>query len=124
MTDIKHRGIARLWHATTYSLSGIRSAWQNEAAFRQECILATILAPFAMWLGTSAVERVLLIASCLIVLVTELLNSAIEATIDRIGDEPHPLSGRAKDLGSAAVFISLWLVLITWGAIAYQRFLG
>ena len=81
-----------------------------------------MLVPAAFWLGSTAVERLMLIGSCLIVLITELLNSAVEAAIDRISDDPHSLSRRAKDMGSAAVFISLWLAGITWALIAYGRF--
>ena len=83
-----------------------------------------ILAPAAFWLGGSTVERLLLLGSCLIVLITELLNSAVEAAIDRISDDKHRLSARAKDLGSAAVFISLWLAAITWSLIGYDHFFG
>jgi diacylglycerol kinase (ATP) len=83
-----------------------------------------LLAPAAFWLGGSTVERLLLLGSCLIVLITELLNSAVEAAIDRISDDKHRLSARAKDLGSAAVFISLWLAGITWCLIGYDRLFG
>jgi diacylglycerol kinase (ATP) len=124
MANHNQKGIGRIWRATLYSLAGIRAAWENEAAFRQEVVLCLIMAPSAFWLGGSTVERLMLIGSCLIVLITELLNSAVEAAIDRIGDDPHRLSGRAKDLGSAAVFISLWLAGITWGLIGYERFFG
>jgi diacylglycerol kinase (ATP) len=124
MTKLNQHGIARIWRATRYSLAGIRAAWCNEAAFRQEVVLTLVMAPTAFWLGSSTVERLMLIGSCLIVLITELLNSAIEAAIDRIGDDPHSLSGRAKDMGSAAVFISLWLAGITWTLIACERFVG
>lgn len=115
-------GLRRIWNAGLYSLAGICAAWKNEAAFRQEIILGLVLVPAAFWYGSTAVERVLLIGSCLIVLIVELLNSAVEATIDRIGEDPHKLSGRAKDMGSAAVFISLWIVIMTWGLIGYARF--
>ena len=116
-------GLQRIWNAALYSLAGIRAAWKNEAAFRQEIILSLILIPTAFWYGRNAVEWVLLIGSCLFVLIVELLNSAVEAAIDRIGDDPHKLSGRAKDMGSAAVFISLCSVIVTWGLIGYGRFL-
>ena len=124
MANHNQKGIGRIWHATLYSLAGIRAAWENEAAFRQEAVLSLIMVPSAFWVGGSTVERLMLIGSCLIVLITELLNSAVEAAIDRIGDDPHRLSARAKDLGSAAVFISLWLAGITWGLIGYDRFFG
>ena len=122
MANHNQKGVARLWHATGYSLAGLRAAWKNEAAFRQEVALSLVLVPAAFWLGSTAVERLMLIGSCLIVLITELLNSAVEAAIDRISDDPHSLSRRAKDMGSAAVFISLWLAGITWALIAYGRF--
>jgi diacylglycerol kinase (ATP) len=122
MANHNQKGVARLWHATCYSLAGLRAAWRNEAAFRQEVALSLVLVPAAFWLGSTAVERLMLIGSCLIVLITELLNSAVEAAIDRISDDPHSLSRRAKDMGSAAVFISLWLAGITWALIAYGRF--
>jgi diacylglycerol kinase (ATP) len=124
MANHNQKGIGRLWHATLYSLAGIRAAWKHEAAFRQEVLLSLVLAPIAFWLGGSTVERLMLIGSCLIVLITELLNSAVETAIDRISDDQHRLSARAKDLGSAAVFISLWLAGITWGLIGYDRFFG
>ena len=115
-------GIRRIVNATFYSLAGLRAAWQHEAAFRQELMLAVVLIPAGIWLGRTAVERSLLIGSCLLVLIVELLNSGIEAIVDRVGTEPHRLSGQAKDLGSAAVFMSLTLVLVVWGLIAWSRF--
>jgi diacylglycerol kinase (ATP) len=115
-------GVRRIVNATFFSLAGLRAAWQHEAAFRQEVMLAAVLIPTGMWLGRTAVERALLIGSCLLVLVVELLNSGIEAIVDRVGLEPHRLSGQAKDLGSAAVFVSLTLVLVVWGLIAWSRF--
>jgi diacylglycerol kinase (ATP) len=124
MANHNQKGIGRIWRATLYSLAGIRAAWENEAAFRQEVFLSLVMVPSAFWIGGSTVERLLLIGSCLIVLITELLNSAVEAAIDRIGDDNHELSARAKDLGSAAVFISLWLAGITWALIGHDRFFG
>jgi len=115
-------GITRVIDATQYSLSGLRAAWRFESAFRQETTLVILLIPAALWLGTSAVERALLIAVLGIVLITELLNSAVEAVVDRVGEEHHALAGRAKDMGSAAVFISLMLTLVTWGVVAFARF--
>ena len=115
-------GIRRIVNATFYSLAGLRAAWQHEAAFRQEVMLAVVLIPTGIWLGRNAVERSLLIGSCLLVLIVELLNSGLEAIVDRVGLEPHRLSGPAKDLGSAAVFVSLALVLVIWGLIAWERF--
>lgn len=115
-------GIRRILRATKFSAQGIAEAWRHEAAFRQEIVLTLILTPVALWLGQTAVERALLIGVCLIVIIVELINSAIEAAIDRHGSEQHELSGRAKDLGSAAVFVSLVLVLLVWSAVAYDRF--
>jgi len=115
-------GLRRIFYATIYSVQGFGHAWKHESAFRQEFALTVALVPVALWLGQSVVERALLIGTCLVVLIVELLNSAIEASVDRHGDEHHELSGRAKDLGSAAVFVSLVLVVLVWGAVAYQRF--
>ena len=115
-------GIRRIINAAFFSVAGLRAAWRHEAAFRQEVMLAVVLMPTGVWLGRTAVERALLIGSCLLVLIVELLNSGIEAIVDRVGMEPHRLSGQAKDLGSAAVFVSLVLVLVVWGLIAWSRF--
>lgn len=117
-----HTGIRRIINATFYSLAGLGAAWRNEAAFRQECLLALVLTPAAFWVGQTAVERVLLIGSSWLVLIVELLNSAIEATVDRVGTDHHSLSGRAKDLGSAGVFVSLALTAMVWILIGWQNF--
>lgn len=119
-----HTGVRRILRATRYSAQGFGHAWTHESAFRQELALTLLLVPLAMWLGQSGLERLMLIASCLLVLIVELLNSAIEAAIDRFGDEQHELSGRAKDLGSAAVFVALVLVAAVWSIVAWQRFLA
>lgn len=111
------QGIRRLINATGYSMKGFCSAWQNEAAFRQEAILVAILLPLAFFVTGNNLERALLMGSLLLVLTVELLNSALEAVVDRTGFEFHELSGRAKDMGSAAVFISLLIAVITWGLI-------
>jgi len=116
--------LKRLINATKNSLAGLKAAWQNEAAFRLEVLGAVILVPAAFWAGEAPVERLLLIGSCFLVLVTELLNSAIEAVVDRIGLEHHELSGRAKDIGSAAVLLSLVNLLIVWGLIFFPRLLS
>ena len=121
MAASQHRGIRRIIRATAFSASGLRAAWANEAAFRQECVLAAGLIPIAFWISPSAVERALLIGSCLLVLIVELINSAIEATVDRIGMDQHALSGRAKDLGSAAVLMSLALTATVWLLIGLER---
>jgi diacylglycerol kinase (ATP) len=107
-------GLRRLINATRYSLSGLTAALRYEDAFRQEAMLAAILVPSGVMLGTTAVERALLVGSVLLVLVVELLNSAIEATVDRVSLEDHPLAKRAKDLGSAAVMLSLLNVAVVW----------
>ena len=115
-------GIRRILRATRYSAQGFAQAWTHEAAFRQELVLAIVLTPAAIWLGETIVKQALLIGVLLLVLIVELFNSAIEAAIDRHGDEHHELSGRAKDMGSAAVFVSLVIVLLVWGAVAWERF--
>lgn len=116
-------GLRRIINATRYSAQGFSHAWRYESAFRQEIGLTIVLVPFALWLGREPLEKLLLIASCLLVIIVELLNSAIEAAVDRVGHEDHELSGRAKDMGSAAVFVSLVLVLLTWVTVAWQRFM-
>ena len=115
------KGLKRIWDAAGYSLQGFRAAWVNEAAFRQELLLVLVLLPTACWLGTTAVQRILLIFSLLLILIVELLNSAVETVIDRIGPEYHELSGRAKNLGSAAVLISLIAAATVWGLTAWER---
>jgi diacylglycerol kinase (ATP) len=115
-------GVRRIVNATFYSFAGLRTVWRSEAAFRQECALAIVLVPVACWLGKTAVERSLLIGTCFIVLIVELLNTAVEYVVDRIGAERHALSGGAKDAGSAAVFLSLTLTAVVWALIAWQRF--
>jgi diacylglycerol kinase (ATP) len=117
-------GVRRLLLAARCSAMGFVHAWKYEAAFRQEIALTLVLAPPAMLLGRTGAERVILVGSCLLVLIVELLNSAVEATVDRVGDEHHELSGRAKDLGSAAVFVSLVAVATVWVTVAWQRFIG
>lgn len=104
----------RITRAAGYSISGLRAAFRKEAAFRQELILFVVLAPVGFWLGRNGIERSLLVGSLFIVLIVELLNSAIEAAIDRISKKSHKLSGRAKDMGSAAVYLSLLLVIMVW----------
>ncbi|NMM87172.1 diacylglycerol kinase [Rhodococcus sp. SRB_17] len=115
------KGLHRLWHATRYSLQGLRAGW-GETAFRQEAIAAAILLPASLWLGQSWVEVALLAGSVVFLMVVELLNTGIEAAIDRIGPQWHALSKRAKDMGSAAVLLSLLLCAGIWAAALYQRF--
>ncbi len=109
------KGIARLIAATGYSIAGFKAAYKNEEAFRLELLAFLVLAPVALFLGGSNVEKVLLLGSLALVLVAELINSAIEAVVDRGGDEYSDLAGRAKDMGSAAVLLCLLLVLFVWG---------
>lgn len=115
-------GLRRLMNATKYSNQGFRGAWQTEEAFRQEAILALILIPIAILIPVSLVEKLLLILGVFIVLIVEILNSAIEAVVDRFGGEIHPLSGKAKDLGSAAVLLALTICLILWLTILLSNF--
>ncbi|MDN6868468.1 diacylglycerol kinase [Aeromonas caviae] len=117
-------GIARIINATGYSMKGLKSAWINEAAFRQELVLILLLMPLAFWIGDSLNEILLLVCISWLVVIVEVLNSAVEAVVDRIGSEHHELSGRAKDLGSAAVFIALTLNALVWGALVGRNLLG
>ena len=114
-------GFSRVFHATLISLNGLRAGW-GEPAFRQEAIAAIVLVPFAFWLGRSWVESALLAGSVLLVMIVELLNTAVEAAIDRIGPEWHDLSKRAKDMGSAAVLLALVLSGGIWATALWQRF--
>jgi diacylglycerol kinase (ATP) len=114
-------GLVRMRHALGYSLAGLRAGW-NETAFRQEALAALVMLPLAFWLGQSWVEVALLVATVLLVMVVELLNTGLEAAIDRIGPEWHALSKRAKDLGSAAVLLSLLLCAGTWAAALWTHF--
>ena len=107
-------GLRRLIHATRYSLAGLAAALRHEAAFRQELVLAAILIPLGLWLGVNGVERALLAGSVLLVLVVELLNSAVETAVDRVSLDDHSLAKRAKDIGSAAVMLSLAGVAVVW----------
>jgi len=107
-------GLQRIINAGRYSWLGLSAAYRGEAAFRQELWLVLLLAPLGFWLGDGGVEKALLLGSLLIVLIVELLNSAIEAVVDRFGDEWHELAGMAKDMGSAAVLLALLLVVLTW----------
>ena len=108
------KGIARLINATRFSLQGLKAAFQNEEAFRQEVYLSLFLIPIGLCFGNSGIERAMLISALLIVMVTELVNSGLEAVVDRLGGEIHELSGRAKDIGSAAVLIALVNAVIVW----------
>lgn len=116
------KGLQRVLHATRYSWDGLRSAYLRESAFRQECWLAFMLVPAAFWLGTTWIEVALLAGSAVLVLVSELLNSAVEAAVDRVSLELHDLAKHAKDYGSAAVMLSLLLCGSIWLAALWQRF--
>ena len=116
-------GLTRIVNAFGYSMQGIRAALKHEAAFRQEMVLAIILIPLAFFITQDVIKLVLLITAPLLVLVVEILNSAIEAVVDRFGEEHHELSGRAKDMASAAVFFSLLIVVIVWGLILFDIYL-
>lgn len=119
-----HRGLSHVLKAFGYSIQGLRAAWQFEEAFRLELFAMIIMFPAALWLGGNGIERALLVGSLLLVLVVELINSAIEAVVDRVGIEHHTLAGRAKDIGSAAVFMALMNVVAVWGFILYDRFVA
>lgn len=114
-------GLHRIWHAAGYSIDGLRAGW-GEPAFRQEAIAAIVLLPLSLWLGRHWGEVALLVGAVVLVLIVELLNTGIESAIDRIGLEDHALSKRAKDLGSAAVWLALLLCMGIWAAAAWQRF--
>lgn len=112
-------GMRRLWNAFGYSLDGFRAAYKHEDAFRQEVWLALLLIPLALWLPVAPLGKALMIASVLLVIVVELLNSAVEATVDRISLESHALAKRAKDIGSSAVLVSLINVCVVWGLVLF-----
>jgi diacylglycerol kinase (ATP) len=116
-------GIARLIDATRYSFAGLRACYVNEAAFRQEILLVAVLFPLSFLLAHSVVQWLLLVAPLFLLLIVELLNSAIETVVDRIGSEKHELSGRAKDMGSASVLVCLILITCCWGAIIWENHL-
>jgi len=110
-------GFVRLWNAFGYSIAGFRAAYKHEDAFRQEVLLAIVLIPLALWLPVTMIAKALMIGSVLLVIIVELLNSAIEATVDRISLENHDLAKRAKDIGSSAVLVSLINVCVVWGLV-------
>ncbi len=113
----KTTGFTHLIKSTGYSIKGLKAAIKNEAAFRHELFLALFMLPLAVYLAPTHIEMLLMIGSLFLVLIAELLNSAVEAVVDRVGTEYHELSGRAKDLGSASVFVALMLVIVVWGVI-------
>lgn len=120
----ENQGLMRAWRALGYSLKGLRSCYRHESAFRQEVAVSLVVVPLGLWLGEGGVEKALLVSSWMLVLIVELLNSAVEAAIDRFGPERHKLSGRAKDVASAAVFVSISMALLVWGLILAPRLLA
>ncbi len=114
-------GLRRIWNATLYSRDGLLAAWRHEAAFRQELLLVAPLLPLGLYLGNNGIERALLVGSLLLILIAELVNSAVEAVVDRVSSEHHDLSKRAKDLGSAAVMLSLLNAAVVWGLTLLPR---
>ena len=113
------KGLVRLWNATGYSRDGILAAWRHEAAFREEILLAAITIPLALYLGKTGVERALLVGSIILILIVEILNSAVEAVVDKASPEMHDLAKRAKDMGSAAVLFSLTNAAVIWACILW-----
>lgn len=122
--ELIRKEVKRLGSATRFSMQGLQHAWKGEAAFRFEAVLAVVMLPLALLIDVSALERIALVGSVFLVLIVELLNSAVEAAIDRVGLEIHPLSARAKDLGSAAVFLALLLALFVWITILADALFG
>lgn len=116
-------GLKHIIDAAGYSVSGFKAAWRNESAVRQEVCIFSVLIPTAFWLGDSAVEVILLIGCCLLVLMAEIMNGALEAVVDRIGLEHHELSGRAKDMASAAVYVAWANMVMVWILIGLEHFL-
>jgi diacylglycerol kinase (ATP) len=112
-------GLTRVWNAFHYSMAGLAAAYRNEDAFRQEVWLAAVLVPLALWLPASGIGKALMIASVLLVILVELVNSAVEAAVDRISFEQHHLAKRAKDIGSAAVFVALVNAVVVWGLVLF-----
>ncbi|WP_261844511.1 diacylglycerol kinase [Aliamphritea ceti] len=121
MKPSHNRGIKRFYYATKYSMQGIRAAYKEEQAFRYELAAMLLLVPAAVWVAESGVQLALLWGSCLLVLAFEIVNSAIEAVVDRWGPEYHELAGRAKDMGSAGVFLMLILTAVMWGGVLYDN---
>jgi diacylglycerol kinase (ATP) len=121
MSNEKVTGPARFYYATCYSMKGIRAAFVHEPAFRYEVYGALLLIPLSFWVAQTGIQLGLLIGSCLLVLMAEVFNSAIEAVVDRAGLERHELAGRAKDLGSAGVFFTLLIVMLIWGGVLWDN---
>jgi diacylglycerol kinase (ATP) len=123
MGNQNRKGLGRIYNAFFYSMAGFRACFRHEEAFRQEVLVVLPLLPLGLWLGSDGVERALLVLSLLIVPIVELLNSAIEANVDRVGLERHELSGRAKDIASAAVFLSIASAALVWALVLLPRWL-
>ncbi len=123
MIKPRNTGITRVWKATIYSMQGLQAAWRHESAFRQELVIGLILLPISFLIAKSWVEVAVLMGVCFLVLIVELLNSAVEAVVDRVGHEHHDLAGQAKDMGSAAVMLSLIMAVGTWILIGAHNFL-
>lgn len=122
MADPGFRGPKEIYRAFQWSMKGLKATYQAEASFRMEIYLCIILIPMAFWITQSPIELILLIGSCLLVLLVEIINSAIEAVVDLVcGEKHHELAGRAKDMGSAAVFMSQVIVVLVWGLITYSN---
>lgn len=121
MHQIKRTGIKRFYFATKYSMQGIKAAWKEEPAFRYEVSALVVMLPAAFWLAQSGLQLALLLSCCFLVLAFEIVNSAIEAVVDRWGPEYHELAGRAKDMGSAAVFMMLNMTWVVWAGVAWDN---
>ncbi len=117
-------GFTRIIKAFGFSMQGLGASWKHESAFRQETMLAIILLPLAFWLARTTAELMILLMTLFIVVITEVLNSAVEAVVDRVSEDHHKLAGRAKDMGSAAVFLSLTMAAIVWGVLLFDRFIS
>jgi len=124
MASTERRGPRQIYLAFTWSMKGLRACFQHEASFRLEVFLAIVVIPLGLWLGQGAIEKLVLVTFPVLVLSAELLNSAIEAVVDKVSPEFHELAGRAKDMGSAAVFLLMMMVLLSWGMILGPRLLG
>lgn len=122
MTKPGGTGARKLLDSTRYSWWGVRSAWKNEEAFRLECCLALVMIPLSFFIGENLTHSLLMMMSVTLVLLAEIINTALESVVDRIGSEPHPLAGQAKDLGSAAVFLSLMVAAVVWLSSLWQFF--
>jgi len=115
-------GITRIIKAFGFSMKGLKASWKHESAFRQETMLAIVMLPVAFWLARTSTELMILIMTLFVVVITEVLNSAVEAVVDRVSNDHHKLAGRAKDMGSAAVFLSLIMTAVIWGILIFDRF--